>query len=1166
MARLEDLTQGSVVSGIEPSGPVTVVQVEWVGSVAATVYYRDDAGRTGSSLLYRDAESSLQVEQNGRVWSFDGDGKLLRLVSEAQRIQLAYLFDPLLAVHSSDVEPLPHQLTAVYEEMLTRQPLRFLLADDPGAGKTIMTGLFIKELWLRGDLRRCMIVCPGSLVEQWQDELLSKFDLRFEILTREKVEASASGNWFNEADLVLCRLDQLSRNDDLQEKLKPSDWDLIVCDEAHKLSASYTGNEVSYTGRYRLGQLLGELTRHFVLLSATPHNGKEADFQLFLALLDGDRFEGKAPSSAHTAKADDLMRRLVKEQLVRFDSTPLFPERRAYTVAFELSDLEAALYEEVTRYVRTEFDRADKLADNNRRGTIGFALTILQRRLASSPEAIYQSLKRRRERLTNRLTEAELLKRGADINAQMAVLREEQIEDIDDGQSNDVEADENELTDQATTAQSIPELRHEIAILARLEKQALEVRQSGLDRKWEQLSKTLQEDVAKIETRQSHRKLVIFTEQRDTLRYLEQRIKDLIGRPEAVVTIQGGMARDDRRKAQEAFTQDPKVEILIATDAAGEGINLQRAHLMVNYDLPWNPNRLEQRFGRIHRIGQTEVCHLWNMIAGNTREGEVYQALLGKLEREREALGGRVFDVLGTLTFGADRSLRELLVEAIRYGEREDVRKRLYEEVESSLDAEHIHRVMEERALYQSELNPDRVRDIGEAMARADARRLQPHFISAFFREAFEHLGGIIRERELGRYEIRRVPAPIRERDRQIGRGAPIQERYDRITFDRRLRSVQGKPIASLTAPGHPLLDATTSLIMERYGGLLKQGGVLVDPADDGEAMRALFYLDHKVFDGRKDASGNKRVVSRRMQFVEIDEAGAVQDAGYAPYLDYEPVSSKQRPIIDEALKADWLRGNLETAVMDFAVITIVPSHVEEIRRRKELLVKKTRDAVHQRLTSEIMRLDNRANEIRMQEEAGKKPRLNSERLAQQAENLRTRLTTRMQELDEERAISTQAPIVTGGLLVVPAGLLARLSGERTTEPSLFAKETARVEWIAMETVMMRERAMGNEPRDVSAEHVGYDIESRVLSETGKLRFIEVKGRAKGATTVTVTKNEILTALNKPDDFILAIVEVDGDHGTPRYITRPFETEPDFSASSVNFDISKLFERSVSLT
>jgi SNF2 family DNA or RNA helicase len=663
MARLEDLTQGSVVAGVEPGRLVTVVQVEWVGSAAANVFYKDDAGRTGSSLLYRDAESDLRLERNGRAWSFDGDGRLLRLVSEAQRIQLAHLFDPLLAVHSSDVEPLPHQLTAVYEEMLVRQPLRFLLADDPGAGKTIMAGLFIKELWLRGDLRRCMIVCPGSLVEQWQDELQSKFDLRFEILTREKVEASASGNWFNEADLILCRLDQLSRNDDLQEKLKQTEWDLIVCDEAHKLSASYSGNEISYTGRYRLGQLLGELTRHFVLLSATPHNGKEADFQLFLALLDGDRFEGKVRSSAHTAKADDLMRRLVKEQLVRFDSTPLFPERRAYTVSFELSDLEAALYEEVTKYVRTEFDRADKLADNNRRGTVGFALTVLQRRLASSPEAIYQSLVRRHDRLKGRLDEERINRQAGDARLrQQAGQSPDHLDDIDEGLATDFEGEEDRLADSTTAALTLRELESEIATLARLIGLADEVRKSGTDRKWEELSSILQERIPQVEHDEAHRKLVIFTEHRDTLNYLHTRIANLLGRPEAITVITGGMTRDDRRKAQEAFTQDKGVEILIATDAAGEGINLQRAHLMVNYDLPWNPNRLEQRFGRIHRIGQREVCHLWNLIAHETREGQVYRALLVKLEQEREALGGKVFDVLGSIRFGEKQTLRDLLV------------------------------------------------------------------------------------------------------------------------------------------------------------------------------------------------------------------------------------------------------------------------------------------------------------------------------------------------------------------------------------------------------------------------------------------------------------------------------------------------------------------------
>ena len=314
------------------------------------------------------------------------------LASEANRIRLAYLFDPLLAVHTSLVDPLPHQITAVYGEMLSRQPLRFLLADDPGAGKTIMTGLFIKELIARGDLQRCLIVCPGNLVEQWQDELDRRFHLPFDIMTNDALEAARTGNWFSENALAICRLDKLSRDEDAQAKLKQTDWDLIVCDEAHKLSATYFGNEVKYTKRYRLGQLLSTLTRHFLLLTATPHNGKEADFQLFMALLDGDRFEGKFRDGVHVSDASDLMRRLVKEQLLKFDGTPLFPERRAYTVNYALSDAEAELYKQVTDYVREEFNRAEALENEGSKGTVGFALTILQRRLASSPEAIYQSL------------------------------------------------------------------------------------------------------------------------------------------------------------------------------------------------------------------------------------------------------------------------------------------------------------------------------------------------------------------------------------------------------------------------------------------------------------------------------------------------------------------------------------------------------------------------------------------------------------------------------------------------------------------------------------------------------------------------------------------------------------------------------------------------------
>jgi len=602
MIRLEDLKPTATVRGILPGFLVTVVSVQWFGSAALELTYKTPTGKVANELVYRADEARLEVVEQGRPWSFDGDGGLFRLVSEAHRIRLAHLFDPLLAVHTSLVEPLPHQITAVYEAMLPRQPLRYLLADDPGAGKTIMAGLLIKELIARADLRRCLVVCPGNLAEQWQEELYRRFQLPFEILTHDKLEAARSGNWFLENHLIIARLDKLSRNVDVQAKLKVPEcrFDLVVCDEAHKLSATFFGGEIKYTKRYRLGQLLSTLTRHFLLMTATPHNGKEEDFQLFMALLDGDRFEGRFRDAVHSVDVSDLMRRMVKERLFKFDCTRLFPERFAHTVPYRLSEPEARLYKEVTEYVREEFNRADALVDDKRRGTVGFALTILQRRLASSPEAIYQSLRRRRERLENRLGELKLLQRSAAaaaLTSELPVLDPEDFEDLEDAPGEEAEEAEEEILDQATAARTIDELKAEIATLVRLERLALSVRRSGEDRKWRELANLLAElfmpdaladSVAETEVPYDEeemarpmpspqQKLVVFTEHRDTLSYLESRITTLLGRQDAVVVIHGNLGREQRTKAQEAFKHDPRVRVLLATDAAGEGINLHRA-------------------------------------------------------------------------------------------------------------------------------------------------------------------------------------------------------------------------------------------------------------------------------------------------------------------------------------------------------------------------------------------------------------------------------------------------------------------------------------------------------------------------------------------------------------------------------------------------------------
>ena len=1161
MARLEDLTRDASVRGILPDRLVTVVDIKWHGSNVVELTYKDGSGRLGNELIYRDREPTLEIASTGKPWNFDGDGSLFRLVSEAYRIRLAYLFDPVLAVHTSLVEPLPHQITAVYGEMLTRQPLRFLLADDPGAGKTIMAGLFIKELMIRGDLRRCLVVCPGMLVEQWQDELDRRFHLPFDIMTNDKLDSARTGNWFLENPLAICRLDKLSRDEDLQAKLQQTDWDLIIVDEAHKMSASFFSGEVKETKRYKLGKLLSHLTRHLLLMTATPHNGKEEDFQLFMALLDGDRFEGKFRDGVHSVDVSDLMRRLVKEKLLKFDGKPLFPERRAYTVTYRLSAAEADLYKRVTDYVRQEFNRVDALQNGGQKGTVGFALTILQRRLASSPEAIYQSLRRRRERLESRLREERLLKRGADARADLATPAPEigldDIDDLEDVTNAELEDTEETVVDQATAAKTIAELEAEIQTLKTLEGLALTVCRSGADKKWEELRNLLLENPTMFDPAGHRRKLVLFTEHRDTLNYLVQKIRAVVGKSEAVVEIHGGVGREERRKVRESFTQDPDVQVLVATDAAGEGINLQRAHLMVNYDLPWNPSRLEQRFGRIHRIGQTEVCHLWNLVADETREGDVFKRLFEKIDEQRAALGGGIFDILGKMF--RDTPLRELLIEAVRYGDQPDVRARLFRTVDNLTDRQHCQELLEDRALAHDSMDASRVMSIREDMERAEARRLQPHFIATFFIEAFKLLGGSIREREANRYEITHVPAPIRNRDRLIGGGDPVLLRYERVTFEKDLISIPGKPLAEFVCPGHPLLDATIDIILERHRDLLKRGAILVSPDECAEDVHALFYLEHSIQDARTDVHGNRRVVSRQMQFVEIDQSGGVAKAGYAPYLDYRPLKDEEHQLIQNKLSAAWIDAGLEGKVLEYAVTELVPSHFREVRNRKEALVDKTIQAVRDRLTKEINYWDHRAEELKLQELAGKTPRLNSGKARQRAEELEARLQKRMEDLEQERKLSPMPPVVIGGALVVTESMLRSLRGESSSQPEAVRHETERVEKLAMEAVLVAEKQLGFEPMDVSRENRGYDIESR--AGEGRLRFIEVKGRVSGATTVTVTKNEILTALNKPDEFILALVEVDGDSTIPHYVRSPFQTEPEFSVTSINYRLSELLAR-----
>ncbi len=491
------------------------------------------------------------------------------------------------------------------------------------------------------------------------------------------------------------------------------------------------------------------------------------------------------------------------------------------------------------------------------------------------------------------------------------------------------------------------------------------------------------------------------------------------------------------------------------------------------------------------------------------------------------------------------------------------MRARLTTVLEHALDRGALQDLLEERALAHDSMDASRVHRIREDMERADARRLQPHYIESFFLEAFQRLGGSAKQRESRRYEVTHVPAPVRSRDRLIGIGQPVLPRYERIAFEKSLVAPQGQPLAAFVCPGHPLLDSVLDLTLERNADLLKRGAVLVDERDTGTRPRVLFYLEHSIQDAGRTRQGERRVVSKRMLYVELDADATTRHIQYAPYLDYRPLSQEEPNVgaILDRPECAWITRELEHAAQGYAVANVVPEHLMDVRGPKLALIAKTEAAVKDRLTKEITYWDHRAAQLQLQEQAGKpNARLNSGEARKRADLLQARLQKRLEDLKLEAQISPLPPVVLGGVLVVPMGLLAQMSG-RTLAAATMPIDTQASAARARSVIMEVERRLGFDPTDRELEKLGYDIESRVPG-TGKLRFIEVKGRVSSADTVTVTRNEILYSLNKPEDFILGIVEFrDDDTHRVHYLRTPFQREPDFGVTSVNYDLRELLQR-----
>lgn len=1156
---LEELRPGVVLGGVTAGAPVKVINTSWYGDDALELCFRTSSGQVCTEILYRDAQERLTAVNERDHRKFNGDGSLFRLACEARRIRHGHLFDPLAAVHSSLAMPLPHQVLAVYESMLPRKPLRFLLADDPGAGKTVMTGLLIKELIWRGDIQRCLLVCPGGLTQQWQDELARRFQLHFARLSEEQTEAQR-GNPFLEENLLIAPMGMLARNPLLREQLTDADchWDCVVCDEAHQMSASFVQGEIKASRRYQLGQLLAGRSRHLLLLTAHPQGRMDDEFQLLMALLDQDRFSGQFQEGLSIADTADVMRGMTKAQLLRFDERPLFPERRMHTVIYSLSDAEEVLYNSMTEYARAQLNCAETLADDE--GAVNIALGTLQRRLSSSPEAVNRMLRLRREGLSERLQSLQS-RHQADVARALATpvdeLTSEDFKDLlGDVADPDIARYGMQLVARATASRSIDGLREEIATLEKLEAMARDITHSHEDRKWRELAQLLSGIFAPISSaadavseatgsgQHGARKLVIFTSYLETLHYLQRRVETLLGQPGAVVCIHEDLPRQARHQAQDKFRNDPQAQVLIATDTVSDGLNLQHTHLLVNYDLPWNLEHLERRMGRIHRIGQTETCHFWNLVADSTREGHLCHHFLTRLNEAHQVHGGQVYDLPGSIRF-AGASLQELLLEAVRHGEMPEVRLRLDQQVSDALAPAHVRELLEARRRAGQVMDVAQVRRVRETVERAGVRRLQPHYLRAFFMDAARHLGiALGNDEDAQVLQIRQAPIALK--------GAlPAQA----FTFDNAWDggSDGRAPAAEILTPGHPGLGTLLDVIDQRYGQLLEQGAVLVDDADTGAQPRVLFLLEHSVHGG---ASG--QLLSRRTFHIETQADGSINRLQCAPYLDYRPLTEDE-PDAESLLGApafNWINRDLEDAVQQYAVNELVAEHVQEVRDQQLTWIDRTTDAVRLRLAREIGRQEEQLEQLLEDEHAGLHDApVSSIDLEQRLGELKNRQDQRLGELERARHIAAQPASVTGVAVIVPGGLL-------TGQPP--PQELQNNHALALGAVMREERWLGYRPEDHSQRRSGYHIESGDPG-SGMLRFIAVKPCCHGDETVVVTRNELLCALNKPDDFILALVEL-GSIGEERvhYLRRPFtelaDAAGDFNATVMELPIARLMQ------
>ncbi len=1095
-----------IISSVFPE-PVRVITAILMGDSVKIIGEGLNSGRVHQPVLSREQVEQLSISSEKKP--FDGDPFKFRLGIESMRLALAYEYDPYFSLSIARVDPLPHQLEAVYDYFLKLPRIRFLLADDPGAGKTIMAGLLIKELKVRGLIQRILIVTPANLSFQWQRELRDKFREHFQVIRSDVLRANYGSNPWQESNQLITSVSWISRIEDARESLKRSHWDLIIVDEAHKMSAY---SEEKKTLAYQLGESLSGMTDHFLLMTATPHKGDPDNFSLFLKLLDKDVYgDVQSLQKAIEEREAPFYLRRVKDVLVTFpdpdtgESKNLFTRRNVRTVSFQIDDDELELYDRLTEYVNDQSFKAAQ--DDSARGrAIGFTMAMLQRRFASSIYAVRRTLER--------------MKAGREkILENPEAYRQEQIRKKVPGDFDDLpeEMQAGLLQELENIVASVdPDaLREEIMELGKLVETARSLEKREVESKLSQLKKVMSEKGVFAD---SDLKLLIFTEHKDTLDYL---VGDgSAGRPLGklrewglnVTQIHGGMKIGDRDTpgtriyAEREFKED--CQVLVATEAAGEGINLQFCWFMINYDIPWNPNRLEQRMGRIHRYGQEKDCLITNFVSTNTREGRVLEKLFERILQIEDDLDpdrtGKVFNVLGDV-FPAnqlERMLREMYARNLT----EDVIK---DRIVRQVDTERLREITEStlEGLAKKELNLSAIMGKSE---EAKERRLVPEAIEDYFVSAAPIAG--ISPGKTGPdshvYRIGRIPRllhPFGNRlEQQYGR---LGKEYRKIVFDRKI--FERDPVSEWVTPGHPLFESVRLCVQENVQEDLRKGAVFYHLQQTEPVLMEVFTAEIR------DGLGN--VLHKRMLVLQITADGFISIRQPAIFLDL--CIAPPGTAIPENISLP-AKEELERTLYEQALLPLL----EEVKKQREKEIRTISRHMHISLTAIIDRVQIQFAELQMQKEAGSSEQGLEGRiriLEDKLDELNNRLESRRSRLIQEENCTISNMQHIGSAWVLP-------HPERNTSSGKKMVNDPEIEKIAIRAVMEYEEKRGWKVQSVEEENRGFDLISRKPhSEDPQtsvgVRFIEVKGRA-GTGEVALSSNEFKTAERLKEDYWLYVV------------------------------------------